>query len=255
MDVVWGVGVYGVRAWVNFFVYYTTFALIAFGVFSQIWDYRKTRFDLNYLIIALLSGGVLVAFVTIPFISIGYTMMRTFPQMYVILAPMFVIGGLIIAKNNRRLSTLIVVGLLILQLFASTGIINMAFGLGPTHVSLTRETDLHKMWDVHDSEIIGARWLLDHKGSDELIHSDGFAIARFLLADSADGSPISINNMFLANKTQEEGYLFLRHTNVVYNKVFLGWWCEGINIDEFSHLFIEEKKSIYDSGDVVVYQL
>ena len=57
-------------------------------------DFLKTKFEMEYLVMALTCAGLLVIMVAIPYVSVGYGLQRLYSLVIVILSVCFVIGGI-----------------------------------------------------------------------------------------------------------------------------------------------------------------
>ena len=62
-------------------------------------DFLKTKFEMEYLTIAVGCAGLLVIMVALPYISIGYDLWRLYSLARVILSVCFVIGGMTLSKH------------------------------------------------------------------------------------------------------------------------------------------------------------
>ena len=101
---------YPILSRANFVFTWGTFILIGIGVLTMLKRYKemvaiagvkrkkpdflKTKFEMEYLTIALMCAGLLVIMVALPFISIGYDILRLYSLVIVILSVCFVIGGM-----------------------------------------------------------------------------------------------------------------------------------------------------------------
>ena len=100
---------------VNFAVTWSSFILIGIGVLTMIKRYKemiaisnvklkkpdflKTKFEMEYLTMALACGGVLVVMVALPYVSRGYQIQRLYSLMVIILSVCFIIGGITLSKH------------------------------------------------------------------------------------------------------------------------------------------------------------
>ena len=62
-------------------------------------DFLKQKFEIEYLVIALTCSGLLVTIVLLPYISVGYSLMRLYAVTITLLSVFFVIGGITISKH------------------------------------------------------------------------------------------------------------------------------------------------------------
>jgi uncharacterized membrane protein len=235
--------------------YWTSFTFIAIGVFDSIRAYKnnKKHFEIEYLSMALISGGILVAFIILPYVSIGYGANRTYQLMLVTLAIAFVIGGEAICKYIRhpQFSLLIITMVLISQFFCGSFFIHSL--LGSPSEDLNREGDMYGEYYIHDQEVIGAKWLNVHNANNSKIHTDQGGESRLLMGSEVSKMPDIDSKFFTENKTMNKGYIFLRNENIVNKTVRLsGYFEDTAPLSNYTHLFIGECK-IYSNGFVEVY--
>lgn len=62
-------------------------------------DFLKTKFEMEYLVIALACIGLLVVMVALPYISVAYSIQRLYFSIIIILSIHFVIGGMMLSKH------------------------------------------------------------------------------------------------------------------------------------------------------------
>ncbi|MGB7533084.1 MAG: DUF2206 domain-containing protein [Halobacteriota archaeon] len=232
---------------ISVIVHDITFALIAIGVFTMIRRYKEMNFDREYLLLTLISCGLLVLMVALPYVSEGYSLCRLYIHTLVILAPAFVIGGHTLAKYIRCPALLVILIVLSSQCICVTHTIDEVLGDYQTSfVDLNREEGAYSEKYIYDQEVICARWLNEHSANNLKIYSDYISSSRLRSGYEVHKKPNIRNNFFTQNKTIKEGYIYLNHANVVNERVYLSE--KGIkNITEYSHLFVGKSK-IYDNG-------
>ena len=125
----------GIPHKIEFVFTWLTFAFIGIGVITLIRRYKemsfpelkvkkpdflKDKFEVAYFVIALVCSGLLVAVITLPHISIGYSLDRLYAVAITILSVFFVIGGIMIAKYlNKVFAVLRVRGKVLMEHFFS----------------------------------------------------------------------------------------------------------------------------------------
>ena len=106
---------YGILSRANLALTWGTFILIGVGILTMVKRYKemvyiptiklknpdflKTKFEVEYFVIALLCAGLLVMMVTLPFVSTGYNFDRLYAAAITILSVFFVIGGITLSKH------------------------------------------------------------------------------------------------------------------------------------------------------------
>ena len=249
---IFGYGVKGTSRWIVLIVQNITIAFITIGLFSLIRNYKETRFEKEYIFLLLISFGLMAAMVIVPYVSTAYGVYRTYQLGLITLAPMFVIGGNTIFRyiSLRRFGLLVIMIVLILQFFCATYVVDHAFG-NPLSDDLNREGDRYGEHHIFDSEIIGARWLNEY-GTDSMIYSDYMGRTRILMA--YDKMPHINRDFFEQNMTIKNGYIYLRHTNIINGKIYpTSYYTDISDITVYSHLFVGKSK-VYNNGGSEVYK-
>ena len=110
---------YGIVSKANLVVTWCTFILIGIGVLTMNKRYKemisipdikikkpdflKTKFEMEYLAMALVCSGVLVSMVALPYISTGYQIGRLYLLVVIILSVCFIIGGVTLSNLSLNL--------------------------------------------------------------------------------------------------------------------------------------------------------
>jgi uncharacterized membrane protein len=104
----------GIPHKIEFIFTWLTFAFIGIGIITLIRRYKemsfselkrkkpeflKDKFEVTYFVIALACVGLLIAAITLPHVSGGYSLDRSYGVAITILSVFFVIGGVILSKN------------------------------------------------------------------------------------------------------------------------------------------------------------
>lgn len=239
---------------VSVVVQWIIFIFIFVGAFDLIKAYKNknTSFEAEYILITFVSLCLLALMVILPFISIGYGADRTYQQSLVLLSPAFIIGGTAICKYIRRpqFILLLIMIVIIAQFFCATQVVYQAFGI-PHSECLNREGDAYGELYIHDQEVIGAKWLCGHRVKKSRIYTDVDGGSRLML----NRGKLPINRgSFAQNETVKDGYLYLRHANVVEGKVYTTSYHKDIkNMTEYLHQFVGRNK-IYNNGGSEVYR-
>ena len=109
---------------------------------------------------------------------------------------------------------------------------------------------IYNVYYVHDSEIAAYIWLAEHNTKNLGVYGDGSLSTSFQLAIHPANRQFPVSgSLFKENNPVEDGFIFLRHANIVSGLVYnRGIFKEGIvEMREFPHLF-EGKNRIYDGG-------
>ena len=252
-----------------------TFILIGLGVLTMLKStvklknpvFLKTKFEMEYLVMAMACSGLLVVMVALPFVSTGYGIQRLYSLVLVILSVCFVIGGMMLSKhffffkkrkpvlkeknNGSEVRAYLVILLILIPYFLfQTGAMHVIFGApGPTTLNSEGEEDDCEY--VHDSESYAAKWLAMNSETNSRIYTaDGHGWHRVI---SQGKIPLNRINphLFSMHEKLREGYIYLSYNNVVNSKLEVeGMTC---NMTEYSDMLIEKSK-ICDTGGSEVYR-
>jgi len=80
------------------------FATILVGLVAIVRRFRhyQEKFTMEFILGIVISLVLLVLFVALPYISIAYDVARLFFQLIIFLAPVFVIGGIFVARITKN---------------------------------------------------------------------------------------------------------------------------------------------------------
>lgn len=255
-------------------------------------NFLRKKFEVEYSVIALACTGLLVAMIAFPHTSVGYSMHRLFAVASAILSVFFVIGGMMIAKYSkfdnirgialirRRFSRakrvsntgvneaqpfstetvpqvrtyLIILLVLIPYFFCITGVMYQVFGY-PRAITLNSEGDTYDLCYVHDQESYSARWLGSYADyatlhQTTIFAADFFGGRRLTSQGMIPPSAISAGSFIKYGKI--DGYIYLRHYNVVEGKL-MDYHNEIYNMTDYQDT-LTEKNEIYDGGCSKIYR-
>ena len=229
-------------------------------------DFLKTKFEMEYLVMVLACVGLLVIMVALPYVSVGYCVMRLYFLVSIILSACFVIGGITLShffffykkrkpvlkeKNNvlQVRAYLIILLILIPYFLFVTGAMYQICG-APVNTILNSGGEGYDLEFVHDSESCAAKWLAMHGDKSYRIHTtDGYSMGQ--LMSQGKISPNRISTASFSNREKLEGFIYLCYKNVIKDKLVVeGMIC---NMTEYSDMFIG-KSRVYNSGSAEIYR-
>ena len=264
-----------------------TFILIGIGVLVALIKFKDKKIDLDYSIMMAIALLLLAAMIALPYVAKGYSAIRTYTQVLVLLAPAFFLGGEAASRYFRpRLRITIITGVLLLQFLCATFLIYQFFGI-PYSENLNTSGSRYDIYYVSKQETVAAEWLCKQNAGDLDIYGDAYIGMRFqmmgqdihsqfhLNMNDLGGPPwdfnlvstysdqrIKVNSGFTAysggKKVGEEPvegrYIYLRHANVVNGLIYEGKSTEAaVAIGEYSYLF-DTRDKIYTNGAAEVYK-
>lgn len=228
------------------------FATILVGLFAIIRKFRyyQEKFSTQFILGIAISLALLILFVALPYISIAYDAVRLFFQLLIFLAPVFVIGGIFIAKLIKKPNwdVFILLALLITLFTCVTYLQYSALGT-PYSPYYEKNSIIRQEQYIYDSELISAQWVYQNRIGNLTVYSDGREDSRFLTAYGANSSNIKVNESYFGwNKTIDRGYIYLGYVNVNDNQIIdVGNDIIRVDMSPYLNLFAG-KSRIYDNG-------
>lgn len=269
------------------FVQRFTFIAIAIGVVSILArKEHRSRFG-SFAILMAVSLAILIAFIVVPWLSIGYGSDRIYMTPLVILAPAFIVGcreissGIRIAwkytvrlvkpgVSGHRLQSLqlkslppILIGaILVLQFFASTYLFNQLVIPSDAREVLDPKSKIYALAYVYDSEVQAAKWLgADNPGtvpvyygnirqrfSGELFEFTDYGVFRdFAVFPLPKEDRIRDSYVFLDHLTLDSGLII----GVVYE--LSTSFAETVPVSERAWVYADKNK-VYAGGRAEIYR-
>jgi uncharacterized membrane protein len=281
----------GIPHKIQFIFTWLSFALIGIGILTLIKRYKEMsfpelnikcpeflieKFEVEYVVLALNSVGLLAATIAVPQFSMHYSLDRTFSVAITVLSVFFVIGCITLAakislgtrdsldkqKEARRgdkrgekknalqvRAYLIILIVLIPYFFSTTGLTYHIFGYSRT-ITLDSEGTAFDIQYVRDQESESAKWLGKYAEVDKKIYSD---FEGRILESQGKIAASRINSEWFASYVKMEGYIYLRCQNVLRGILINP---DGIpknyNMTNYQDLFIKSNE-IFDDGSSKIY--
>lgn len=216
----------------NFVISWLSIIFIATGVlycFYRVLKQKKINTGIvniedEFILLSFTCAIVFAISVALPYVFIGYSLGRAYYQMMVILAPFFVIGGLLIAHFFKmRFSYLLVVIVLVSYFTNSVGVLPQICGKDSS-IILNTADNIDNFYYIYDCEAESAKWVKSQVNFRATkIYTD--LPGKFRLLSIGFISPSHINQNIaqidqIHNKKNQLNYKYLRYENVVKKKVY-----------------------------------
>lgn len=238
------------------------FLVIGIGLITALLGYKyyKDKIPFEFIVGSIMSTVLLVIFISFPYFSHVYGASRIFLECLVFLAPMFVIGGIKIAKTIKRpkLDVVILV-ILLISLFSVSIHFNYYFSGIPSSIYYDANSNERLETYIYDQDICGAEFLSKY-GEQRLlkIHADAVAGSRLMFANN-----FSIENRtFISYKKTFKmkyhpfrfRYLYLTYVNTQKNRVYEATAPPEyiVNATQGYKYLNDWKSRIYDDGGSMV---
>ena len=208
-------------------------------------DLNKKEF-IEFLAISLSCVIILLVAILLPYVTKIYSAKRLSFQMYVVLSPFFVIGGIELSKKLRlRYNWILVITGLALFYLSTTGITYQAYNI-PYKVTLNNCGFEYKYLYIHTQENYAARWIGEHINRKDTEICTDFSGGYRLLSQAGIGNYSTYDNSLFTIPKYKCKYIYLRYYNVVNNKVIANQYVE-YELSKFIYKFKGMNK-VYDNG-------
>lgn len=162
-------------------------------VFIKRFKKYKKNMPFEFVLGAILSTGLLALFIIIPYFSNAYGASRIFLTCLVFLAPMFVIGGIAIARMLKKPKIdIVILVILIVSLFTVSIHFNYYLSGIPSSHYFDENSNARIETYIYDQDILGAKFLSSY-GDQGLIKVHGDEVTGFRL--------MAANNFTIENRT------------------------------------------------------
>lgn len=233
--------------------------------------FLKKEFDPEFVIITVTCVIILAMTLILPYLSTGYDLNRIYFQVSVITSVVFIIGSkyaaaiimkidnslkitkIIRNKNNYmetdKLKHIIMLAVLIPHLLFVANVPQQLTGSGDS-IIFNSLCPTYDWLYIHDSDISCNKWWenFNTKGNHDL-WADKFGAFQMLDQGHIE-SYSTISKDF--NEIPETGYIYLRETNIVKNRIYYNY-----NDIEFTENFISREHTlnkIYSSPSAILYK-
>lgn len=217
-----------------------------------------SNIDLEILILSFIGFMLLILSFIMPFISIGYNILRTYFQMLFFMDIFIIIGVFFIfdllkrfkkfddRKSFKNVKLIFILAIIIPYFFCTTGVMYQLFNVDRS-ISLNSHGKEYNDIFIHEEEIYGAKWLAVYKTSDRNIKTDYVGRLRVIIGGLIDPHPYSVDNNILGNSNF---YIYLRYYNVVNKEIMVFYSESNITTVPLSNFTIEfnNKDKLYDNG-------
>ena len=140
---------------------------------------RSARISAQYLYVAIGSLVVLIASVVLPTISVDYGLLRMFQQTLLVLAPMIIIGILILLRPlGARRSGIVACVLTGVFFFSLTGLMPQITGSYVPELNLNNAGQYYELYYTEPQEISAMLWLNTVYNKDNIVQTDSFTAGR-----------------------------------------------------------------------------
>jgi uncharacterized membrane protein len=240
---------------INLIFSWLTVAFVALGVLSTVAMYKRmvaipdpehikpnflySKFEMEYFVLSLVCSAILVFSVVLPHISAAYSMTRIYFQAMVVLAPFFVIGGIMVARWLRARPHWIILFVLIPFFMCTTGTMYQIFDV-PVSIALNSAGTEYELWYVHEQDSLAAKWVGTEGKEGVRIYAGAWPGARIL---HSQGKIPSNQIRGSWHQGRGDGYIYLRNTEITVDRVVTAY-----------HDILAGKKKIYANGGSEVYK-
>jgi len=232
--------------------------LIAIGVLSTIYRYRirvsisnlEYRIDKEYFSIAIASSLIAASAFILPYVAVGYSLSRSFQQMFIVLSLFFAVGCITVEKQLKTRTYLIILIVLIPYFICSSGLAYYILDI-PKSITLNSMGFDYDYLYIHDQESSSGKWLQKNGELRTMtIYTDTLGKLRLVSQTSIPTN--FIDNYWLVDndKKIKKGYIYLRYYNVVNSKLADRKYV-GHDIVDYRDKFIGKSKIMSNGGSEI----
>jgi len=197
--------------------------------------------DPIYLSMAIIFAGILVLTVLLPYVSIGYSIDRTYLFSMLFLGIFFIIGSGFISKRFRMQPYFLILLILIPYFLCTTGVIHQ-ISEDPQILTLNSKGFDFDIFFIFDSESTGAKWLEQYKLQRKRIYTD-FTGGNILLSQ---GRIRDSDQYALVSDYYIKGYVYLRSYSI-RSQFLIDYNFIAHPLSSYNNKILNKNK-IYNSG-------
>jgi uncharacterized membrane protein len=210
---------------------------------SSIRSFLHSKFETEYFFLSISGAIILLLALVIPYVSVGYDLIRVYEQTAVFLSVFLVGGGLIISRLIRVNGHIILLIILIPYFLFTTFAVYEVFGIHETYI-LSSKAPGADYAVVTNQETFAAQWLKKNMDGTSIIHTtDGSGADKLMSQGLISDELIDYVNFY--NRSDTTGYIYLTTNNVVNHKLEINQ--ESYDISKFADV-LSERDKIYSNG-------
>jgi uncharacterized membrane protein len=251
--------------WVQSAATWLSFLLIAIGVLgifikykdmlvtsnsiSPTYTYLRSKFETDYFIMGIVGAMILVASLVIPWVSVGYDLIRVYEQTAIILSVFLVVGGILLSKLIRINGHVILLAILIPYFLFTTFAAYEVFGIHETYI-LSPQSPSGDYEVINDQEAAAAQWLKNNMDGNSTIHTPDYYSGNILISQGLISESL-IDNINFYFHSDTTGYIYLSTYNVVDHKLIVN--DQSYDIRKFTDI-LNTRDKIYTNGSSEIYK-
>ncbi len=225
--------------------------LVLIGLIAIIFIKKfKNNINADYTILSIMSVVIIIFTLIIPFITIDYSLLRTFQHFLIILSLPAIIGCLLVFNILGKRLALYFTSVIILTIFLIlSGFIPQIIGNYYPQLNLNNKGYYYNAYYTYASEIKSIKWLKINNTNNSIIESDSFGVSKLL----AYGNLIAFNQI-IPSTIRKDSYVYLpfyltktKILTLFYqgNQLFLNYPTEFLDIN---------KNLIYSNRNSKIYK-
>ena len=235
------------------------FFMIGVGTLIVFIRFIRHKIDPGYAVALIATVCIMLFTIVIPYMSKGYSGLRLYVQILVILSPAFVIGvDKIILWLKPRYKNIIISIIVVFIGLGNTFFLYQISGI-PYSESLNTTGVRHGVYFVYDREVQAAYWLQNQGSNISNVYIDYTSYGErtgglFLFTPNTDNKLIITTGLFSRKLYKKSGYIFLRYVNIRDRLAYdYGTVKKPIDISNYEKLLIN-KSEIYTNNEATIYR-
>jgi uncharacterized membrane protein len=218
---------------------------------------RRAQVSREIWFLCVGSLGALILITALPNLSVGYGILRTFQQTLILLAPVLVVGSLVIfSPLGRAWAARAAAAFCVCIFISTTGLLPQVLGGYPAQLSLNNSGLYYDIYYVHPQEEAAVNWLSGKPG----VLPDGlqapFSADRFTFNSLSDVTGKQITADIYPWRIQKSSWVFLGYATVHADVATIYPSTGG---DLITYLYPTDflwntKNLVYNNGGVEIYR-
>ncbi len=196
------------------------------------------------------AGFALIALmVAVPYLQAYYNLTRLFLQMFFTLSIVSIIGGMALFRNIPRFQMYIIVPLIAFMFLAQSGVWDSSV-YGAPRLTLRPSPAIYDLYQIHEGDIAGARWVSQNRGKIGILQSDVISNLRL----QSFGNMNADNLRIFPGTILVHSSVFVSSANVESNNAYFQF-ANRTFVFKYPFDFLDSHKSlIYNNGQSRIYK-
>lgn len=228
------------------------FTLIGLSFILLSFRKRRAKSISEFTALGVATLPLILAIVFLPLFNVSYNISRLFMQVYIVLAPASVIGGIVTFRflSGKKTSLAYSAAIFCLFFLYSTGFMERIFG-GPMRITMHNQEYAYEPCYIYDSEVASAKWLDENNKSLSPVYADPLASLRIHAFTRFNEN---IRYELFPSYISKDGYVYMSKINTNYDVAYTSYNHNLIGYNQPVEFLEENKNLVYSNGESKIYR-